>query len=227
MIQDDRDEPVSCASPPCFVNEVDPAHMGLAPDDGSAEGVIRWRKAERERLIRERLAIPVDARDRLSRLIAEKLDHVIGDVAGLIVSVYWPFRGEPDLRTWMDRAARRGARTALPVVIKFGQPLVFRAWKRNDRLERGVWNIPVPSREAQMVRPDVVIAPVVGFDSACYRLGYGGGFYDRTLASLPTKPRVVGVGYSQAALATIYPQAHDIAMDFVLTDNRVVIANDE
>ena len=225
MSQDDRDEPVICASPPCFMNEVDPAYIGLAPDEEPAGGVIRWRKAERERLIQQRLAIPADVCAELGALIADRLDQVIGEVARLAISAYWPSRGEPDIRNWMDAVTRRGARTALPVVVKSGQPLVFRAWQRNDPLERGIWNISVPSENAQTVLPDVVIAPVVGFDPACYRLGYGGGFYDRTPASLPTKPRVIGVGYGQAALATIYPQAHDIAMDLVVTDRRIVAAD--
>ena len=88
--------------------------------------------------------------------------------------------------------------------------------------ERGVWNIPVPRANAKIVLPDVVIAPLVGFDPSCYRLGYGGGFFDRTLAVLHTAPRVFGVGYSQAALATIYPQPHDIPMDVVVTEDQVI-----
>ena len=79
----------------------------------------------------------------------------------------------------------RGGRIALPVVIKKGWPLEFRIWGPGDPLERGVWNILVPSH-GPAVQPDVVIAPVVGFDQANYRLGYGGGFFDRTLAAMPT-----------------------------------------
>ena len=84
-------------------------------------------------------------------------------------------------------------------------------------MERGVWNILVPSR-GPSVQPDVVIAPVVGFDEAKYRLGYGGGFFDRTLAALSKRPFVVGVGYAQSRIQTIYPQAHDIPMDLIVTD---------
>lgn len=70
--------------------------------------------------------------------------------------------------------------------------------------------------------PDVVIAPVVGYDPACYRLGYGGGFFDRTLASLPARPRVIGVGYGAARVPTIYPQMHDIPMDLIVTEAGTV-----
>ena len=82
---------------------------------------------------------------------------------------------------------------------------------------RGVWNIPVPADGIQVV-PDIVIAPVVGFDPEGYRLGYGGGYYDRTLAAWSRKPRVIGVGDSGAAIATIYPLLHDIPMDAIVTD---------
>ena len=71
------------------------------------------------------------------------------------------------------------------------------------------WNIPVPADQTE-VTPDVVLAPVVGFDSACYRLGYGGGYFDRTLQSFSHRSAVLGIGYSQTAITTIYPQAHDI-----------------
>jgi 5,10-methenyltetrahydrofolate synthetase len=115
----------------------------------------------------------------------------------------------------------RGGRCALPMVVKRNQPLAFRLWEPGTRLERGVWNIPFPADGAE-VAPDVVIAPVVGFDSACYRLGYGGGFFDRTLAALPAKPRTIGVGYTCAAIATIYPQAHDIPMDAIVTEKNTL-----
>ncbi|MEP4420404.1 MAG: 5-formyltetrahydrofolate cyclo-ligase, partial [Nitratireductor sp.] len=112
---------------------------------------------------------------------------------------------------------RRGGTLALPVVVEKAAPLVFRDWRPGMKLEKGVWNIPVPPA-APAVIPDIVISPVVGFDPANYRLGYGGGFFDRTLAALPARPTVIGVGYAAAAIATIYPQPHDIAMDFIVTE---------
>ena len=179
--------------------------------------IARWRKAERERLIQARLAIPADERAAMSTAIAEELDAIVGDVSNRTVSLYWPFRGEPDLRNWGIRVIERGGRIALPVVIRKGWPLEYRIWTPGDPLERGVWNILVPSR-GPAVQPDVVIAPVVGFDEAHYRLGYGGGFFDRTLAAMPRKPLTIGVGYAQTRMPTIYPQSHDIPMDVVVTD---------
>jgi 5-formyltetrahydrofolate cyclo-ligase len=222
--QGNDDHPVTCASPPCFMHEVDPAYMGLSDivDPRQRADVMRWRKAERERLIKERLAIPGDVRRAHGERISANLEEAIGDVAGLTISAYWPFRAEPDLRDFLERVNARGGRTALPVVVARGKPLVFRAWSKGEPLERGVWNIPMPAAHAEAVTPDVVIAPMVGFDLACYRLGYGGGFFDRTLAAQPTCPRVFGVGYKQAAIPTIYPQPHDIPMDVVVTEDGII-----
>ncbi|MCC7016821.1 MAG: 5-formyltetrahydrofolate cyclo-ligase [Rhodospirillales bacterium] len=220
----DDDRPATYASPPCLMHEVDPAYMGLARAAYPRQraDVMRWRKAERARLIGERLAIPIDVRRRDGERIAANLEDAVGDVRGLIVSAYWPFRGEPDLRGFLERVGARGGRTALPVVVARGEPLLFRLWAKGEPLERGVWNIPVPAKDAQPVVPDVVIAPVVGFDPGCYRLGYGGGFFDRTLAVMPKRPRILGVGYKRAAIATIYPQPHDIPMDAIVTEDGIV-----
>src|SRR5690606_29978339 len=118
---------------------------------------------------------------------------------------------------WAQRVIDKGGRMALPVVIAKATPLIFRAWTPGDKLEKGVWNIPIPVEDVRVI-PDVVISPVVGFDAQNYRLGYGGGFYDRTLASLPNKPLVIGIGYSLQRIPTIYPQPYDIPMDVVFTE---------
>jgi 5,10-methenyltetrahydrofolate synthetase len=205
------------ASPPCFMHELGPDFQPR-PQRTSAWGdVVRWRKAERRRLIEARLALPAEERARRAERIASRLDGAVGPVSRRIVAAYWPFRGEPDLRNWMIRAIERGGRIALPVVIRKGWPLEFRLWAPGDPLERGALGILVPARGPAVV-PDIIVAPVVGFDHANYRLGHGGGFYDRTLAALPGRPRAIGVGYEEARLATIYPQPHDIALQAVVTD---------
>ena len=206
------------ASPPCFLHELQPGYdaAGAHTDPVAWADVARWRKAERARLIEMRLAIPAEIRAEMAVKIAEGLDAEIGDVAGKTVSLYWPFRGEPDLRPWMASIIERGGSAALPVVVEKAHPLVFRAYRPGDRLEKGVWNIPIPA-DGEGVIPDVVISPLVGVDPANYRLGYGGGFFDRTLAALPKKPLVIGVGYDMQRIATIYPQPHDIPMDRIVT----------
>lgn len=197
---------------------------GIVPEGGgepSPADIRRWRKAERDRLIAARLAITPDTRRTWGARIASRLEDLVGAVDGATVGVYWPFRGEPDLRGFMDRVVARGGRCALPVVIERGRPLVFRDWKSGERLERGIWNIPVPV-DGPEVLPDIVVSPVVGYDPHCYRLGYGGGFYDRTLAAMPRKPAVFGVGFTLAAIPTIHRQWHDIPMDAVVTEDGVV-----
>ncbi len=122
----------------------------------------------------------------------------------------------------MARALGAVGHRALPVVVARAQPMVFRAWRTGEPLESGVWNIPIPPASAPVVTPDIVIAPLVGFDQALYRLGYGGGFFDRTLAAMPRRPRVIGVGYDQAAIPTIFPQVHDIPMDMLVTESGLI-----
>lgn len=210
--QEDED---AGGSPPCFLHELDPAVSGIV-DEETARDVARWRKAERARLIALRQAVAVAARGAADAAIAAELTRRVGDVAGRTVALYWPFKGEPDLRGWAAGIRAAGGRTCLPVVVAKAQPLIFRDWTGMEKLERGVWNIPIPPSSAAEVRPDVVISPVVGFDGENFRLGYGGGFYDRTLAGLMAgghRPRVIGVGFAFQRIATIYPQPYDVALD--------------
>ena len=204
----------------CFLN-IDPSTpagvTGLSGDVLERAEIMRWRKAERARIIAARLALAPGERRWRSLAIARHLDALSGDVAGHVIAVYWPFRGEPNLRRWMEGLVARGATCALPVVIARQSPLVFRSWNPGEPMRGGIWNIPIPAAGAEVV-PDIVVSPVVGFDPLCYRLGYGGGFYDRTLAAMATPPRVIGVGFALAAVATIHPLPHDIAMDAIVTE---------
>lgn len=207
------------ASPPCFMHELDPEYaQPQRVEDQTAIDVARWRKGERKRLIDKRMALPIELRIQASQRIHDRLSHEIGAVEKHVIGIYWPFRGEPDLREWGKQAIVRGARLALPVVVEKARPLIFRSWAPGEKLEKGVWNIPVPSAGEEIV-PSVVIAPLVGFDAAGFRLGYGGGYYDRTLASLPAKPLTIGVGFGFSALETIFPQWHDIPMDRLIIED--------
>ena len=96
--------------------------------------------------------------------------------------------------------------------------MVFRQWTPQARLTPGIWNIPVPADGMKMV-PDIMLSPVVGFDKRCFRLGYGGGYFDRTLAAMVRRPVVIGVGYSCASIPTIFPLPHDIPMDLIVTES--------
>lgn len=220
-IPNEEDGPHGYASPACSMHEVDPAYLGLIPPpELSGKELASWRKPERERLIAQRLAVDAATRSAHAQRIAHYIDQLIGDPADRVIGAYWPFRGEPDLRNWFEALRGKAALPALPVVTASRTPLVFRAWRDGDRLTRGVWDILVPEA-GEEVRPDIVIAPLVGFDAGCYRLGYGGGFFDRTLATLPPSTLAIGVGYDQAELATIHPQAFDIPMRHIVTESGI------
>ena len=190
-----------------------------------SSGIARWRAAERKRLRAARLALSAEERAVAARKVAGYLDQLLsrrpGEMTGRAVSGYWPIKAELDLRFWMENLSRRGVRVALPVVEVPASPLVFRAWCSGTRMERGFWNIPVPSADAERVIPDVALAPLVGWDSLGYRLGYGGGYFDRTLAAFSPQPYVIGVGLQSGRIDTIQPQPHDIRLDAIVTEEGV------
>ncbi|HJR21585.1 MAG TPA: 5-formyltetrahydrofolate cyclo-ligase [Dongiaceae bacterium] len=179
--------------------------------------ILAWRKEQRAQLIPARVAIPDAARDAWTQRIIASLEPIVMAVEEP-VSFYWPFRGEPNLRPLMRRMVAAGKAVALPVVVEKRHPLEFRPWTPGCEMELGVWNIPIPDTR-ERVTPRLLLAPVVGFDPQRYRLGYGGGYFDRTLAAL-TGPRIViGVGYDSQAIATIHPLPHDIPMDRIVTES--------
>lgn len=171
-------------------------------------------------MITARLSVPLTDRKRVAGEVAEVLDELIDFNSKPIVSLYWPFRGELNLLDWMQVAHERGARIVLPVVVAKAQSLAFREWSPDCEMERGVWNIPIPADSAT-ITPTIVISPLVGYDPDCFRLGYGGGFFDRTLAAVPLRPHVIGVGHPCTAIPTIHPQPHDIPMDIIKGKNSV------
>lgn len=180
--------------------------------------IARFRTAERERLIAARLAMAPEVRAAHTAKITARLEGLLGPGPDHTVSVYWPIRGEPDLRPWMREACARGLTIALPVAKAHGQPLTFRPWHPGAVMARGLWKIPYPA-EGPELTPTTVLAPLVGFDTHCHRLGYGGGFFDRTLATLKPQ-RVIGIGYQISKIATIRPQPHDVPMDLILTEEQ-------
>src|SRR5215212_9623715 len=153
-----------------------------------------------------------DQRRVCGEAISAHLSGVLSLRSWRCVGLYWPFRGEYDAKPVAETIRARGAQLALPEVAAKAAPLVFRAWQPGDQLVSGVWNIPVPANGAAVL-PDLLLVPLVGFDSRRYRLGYGGGYYDRTIAAMPVRPYAVGIGFELAQLATIHPQPHDIPMD--------------
>jgi 5,10-methenyltetrahydrofolate synthetase len=178
--------------------------------------VGEWRKAERERLLAWRQGLSEPYRSTQTAAICAELDRLIPADSNAIMGAYWPIRAEPDLREWLKRRALQGLRIALPVALEHGRPLAYRLWQPGARMARGLWQIPYPA-DGWECQPGIVLAPVVGFDADGYRLGYGGGFFDRTLAAASPRPEAIGLGYPGAAIDTIFPQAHDIPMDRIVT----------
>jgi 5,10-methenyltetrahydrofolate synthetase len=192
-----------------------------APSEyASDEQIYAWRKAMRARLLAERFELSPAVRREHASQIARHLLPLLAPLDGRVVSLYWPIRGEPDLRSLLPAIVGAGGACALPVIVEKKAPMVFRPWRPEVKLAPGVWNIPEPPPRETVV-PDVVVMPVVGFDAACFRLGYGGGYFDRTLASLAGRPLVIGIGYAHAALPTIYPLPHDMPLDTVVTEHGV------
>lgn len=216
--------PREYSSPACLRHELDPdaggPHTEAASDEADPaqawEEVRLWRKAKREALIAQRVALPAAERqaasDRITRLLISRLDP-----APALVGFYWPFKGEYDPRPLVRELHQRGIPLALPVVVAKGQPLIFRPWWPRAPMALGVWNIPIPA-EGEPVQPDTLLVPLVGFDAGRFRLGYGGGFYDRTIAAMPSRPRTIGIGFACGRLRTIHPQAHDVPMDEIVAE---------
>ncbi|WP_347309717.1 5-formyltetrahydrofolate cyclo-ligase [Defluviimonas sp. SAOS-178_SWC] len=211
------------SSPPCYAAEIAPDYFDpLAVDPEQARDVARWRKAERVRLRAERQDIAVADRQAIGAALIAHLREVLrerfGGARGRVFSAYWPIKGEPDLRPLMAELDAAGVTVALPIVETKAAPLTFRRWTPGTKMVRGDWNIPVPPPDAPEVTPEIALAPLVGWTAEGYRLGYGGGYFDRTLAALKPRPFVIGIGFDSARLQTIFPQPHDIPLDLILTE---------
>ena len=184
------------------------------------EELTSWRKAERARLIGAREALDAATLERLRLSIDGHLERSFPGLAAAKLAFCWPIRGEYDARPLLHTLRHRGALTALPVVVAPKQPLVFREWHPGVALASGPLGIPFPSA-SELVMPTALLLPMVGWDEAGYRLGYGAGFFDLTLASLPKRPVVIGVGYELGKIPSIHPQSWDVPMDWVVTERGV------
>lgn len=188
--------------------------------------VVTWRRQQRATLLAMRQAMPPEERQLAARIVAAKLDALVATRRFATVGLYWPIKHEINLLPWADALAQRdNVVLCLPVVVTRKAPLEYWRWTKGEALSRGIWDIPIPARRDE-VAPDLILAPLVGFDRANYRLGYGGGYFDRTLASLQRRPAVIGIGHDFGALETIFPQPHDIPMDAVVTEQREALPPD-
>ena len=178
--------------------------------------VAAWRRETRVALYAARAGLTPEHRHAAARAIAAGLDRYRDAHKPKRIGLYWPIKFEPNLLNWA-RDGRGDAQFCLPVVVARGEPLEYWHWSPGDAMISGVWGIQIPARR-DVVTPDLMIAPLVGFDPARYRLGNGGGYFDRTLAARADRPFVIGVGYACCELETIHPRPHDVPMDLIVTE---------
>jgi 5-formyltetrahydrofolate cyclo-ligase len=179
-----------------------------------------WRRERRAALLEARQKLAREEHQRASSAIVSHLEAVLEKHSLRRIGIYWPIRREIDLRSLATRLIAAGGEAALPVIVAKNQPLEFRPWHSGATMASGIWDIPYPAEGAAVV-PQALLVPLVGYDEDCFRLGYGGGYYDRTIPTLTPKPLAIGLGFAFSRLATIYPQSFDQPMDMIVTEAGV------
>jgi 5-formyltetrahydrofolate cyclo-ligase len=189
----------------------------------SADARAVCRGELRKQGIEHRLALSTDVCAVLSARVCEHLKDHFPQLAGMRVGFCWPVKNEPDLRplvlSWIA-SRQAGFAALLPVVLGIGSTLAFREWVPGTPLVADRYGIPTP-REGAFQVPEALLLPVNAFDAAGYRIGYGGGFFDRTLAALDPTPLSIGVGFELARVDSIHPEPHDVRLDAMVSEAGV------
>ncbi|MFO1034347.1 MAG: 5-formyltetrahydrofolate cyclo-ligase [Hyphomicrobiales bacterium] len=174
------------------------------------------------------MALRDAAHERLKDEAAQRLlTHpfpVVPQPGRAVVSAFYPYQSEIDTRPLLGKLAGEGWETALPIVLALKTPLEFRRWLPGSPTVPGKWDIPRPPEDAPLVEPDVLLVPLLAFDRKGYRLGYGGGFYDRTLEKLRSRKKVVAIGVAFAVqeVDSVLHDHHDQLLDYVMTEKELV-----
>lgn len=186
---------------------------GATPDIADLKRDLRKRCEER------RSAINPSVRQTAAHAIAMNGLAFTSASAPAVVSAYSALGSEIDPGPLMSRLAQDGFTAALPVITPLGRPLIFRTWRPGDPLVPRKWGILEPSDDAGTVEPDILLVPLLAFDRRGGRLGYGGGYYDRTLERLRAMKRiiVVGLAFAEQEIDAVPVQPHDQRLDWVLT----------
>ena len=179
------------------------------------EDSTAWRQAMRREMVARRAALSPEAHASQSVEIGRILRSTVK--LPRICAFCWPIKREPDIRAAVQDWMAEGAIAALPVVVAEAQPLAFRVWALDSCLEADRYGIPTPV-DGDFVHPDLILLPLNGFDSQGFRLGYGGGYFDRTLAALSPRPLTIGVGFEINRLDSIRPESHDLPLDWIVTE---------
>jgi 5-formyltetrahydrofolate cyclo-ligase len=173
----------------------------------------------RKKLLAARKAMAPEDKAWRDKAIGERLLAWLEENPATCVGVYWPTQGEPDLTGVYPLLAGRGIQLALPVVVGRDAPLEFHAWRPGDALRVDAHGVMTPVKRGAVVMPELLVVPCVGFNAHGYRLGYGGGYYDRTLAK-ERAPRTLGVAYAMCE-AVFAVSEHDVRMSMVMTEGSV------
>ena len=173
--------------------------------------------ALRRELLANRQAIPPEVRQASDAAIGRHVLVWWNAHPMKVMGVYWPIRGEPDLLDCYAALSSRGVRLALPIVVDRNAPLRFIEWKPGDAMTKDMYGVAIPAAGDEM-QPEALLIPCVGFNEERFRLGYGGGFYDRTLEHA-ARPVTVGIGY-ECTRARFDADAHDVALDYLITETE-------
>lgn len=179
------------------------------------------RAALRREKLAARMALDEQTRAALSARIEAHLAALLLPLVPQILAICAPVRGEFDARPLASRLIDQGWRVAMPVVTAVAAPMVFHAWTPTSAMRSDRYGIPIPADGAALI-PDIVLLPLLAFDAQGFRLGYGGGYFDRTLAAMVPRPQAIGVGFELGRVADIRPEAHDIRLDAVVTEAGVL-----
>lgn len=196
-------------------------HNGGEPkSEPMPQELKQWRKDRRAELLALRMAVAPARRSQWNESITQLLLEGFALLRQMTFGSYWPYKGEFDARFAVRHLMPHGARVALPVVVHKSAPLQFREWWPAARMTKGVLDLPIPDG-TEILTPQALLIPPVGFDSRGYRLGYGAGYFDRTLAAMHPQPLKIGVAFELSRMPTIRPQPHDVPMDFIVTEAGV------
>lgn len=189
----------------------------------SSADISKIKEALRQAAIARRDALPAPDRQQAAESIAER-PFPVAIAPGAVVSGFMPLKSEISPLPLMRKLVEAGAALALPVVAGKGQPLVMRRWAFGGPLASGVWGIREPMPDAPAVDPDILIVPLLAFDRRGHRLGYGAGYYDRTIAALRAKKPIVviGIGYAAQEVDEVPVTPRDERLDLVLTERETI-----